>query len=106
MFNRKPKQIKIALTSKGLEQQAVEFLASQGFPTDQEGKRLFAAFIQHLPQDQDSFDPELLGRMMRKAKANELAFYMMHPEKAPTEEQTNDKEGTAKTSEEVVQQAG
>lgn len=102
MFNKKPKLIKISLTSEGFEEQAEAFLVSQGFPVDQDGKKLFAAFIQHLPQDNDSFDPELLGRMMRKARANELAFYLMHPDKAPKKEQENGKEGISEASKEVV----
>lgn len=102
MLLRKPKLIKIAQTAEEFDQQATSFLSSQGFPVDSDGKKLFAAFIQHLPQDNDSFDPDLLGRMMRKARANELAFYVMHPDKAPKKEQEDGKEGTAKTSEEVV----
>lgn len=102
MFNKKPKLIKIALTTEGFEEQAEAFLVSQGFPVDQDGKKLFAAFIQHLPQDNDSFDPDLLGKMMRKAKANELAFYMMHPDKAPKKEQENGKEGISEATEKVV----
>lgn len=102
MFNKKPKLIKIDLTSEGFEKQAEDFLVEQGFPVDQDGKKLFAAFIQHLPQDQDSFDPNLLGKMMRKARANELAFYLMHPDKAPKKEQANGKEGISEASKEVV----
>lgn len=102
MFNKKPKRIKIAQTAEGFEEQAEAFLVTQGFPVDQDGKKLFAAFIQHLPQDHDDFDPDLLGRMMRKARANELAFYMMHPDKAPKKEQENGKEGISEASKEVV----
>jgi hypothetical protein len=102
VFSKKPKLIKLAQTSKGFEEQAEAFLVTQGFPVDGDGKKLFAAFVQHLPQDNDSFDPDLLGRMMRKARANELAFYMMHPDKAPKKEQENGKEGLSETSEEVV----
>lgn len=102
MFSKKPKLIKIAQTAEGFEEQATAFLVTQGFPVDQDGKKLFAAFIQHLPQDNDSFDPDLLGRMMRKARANELAFYMMHPDKAPKKEQSNGKEGISEASEEMV----
>lgn len=102
MLLRKPKLIKIALTAEGFAEQAEAFLVSQGFPVDADGKKLFAAFIQHLPQDNDSFDPELLGRMMRKARANELAFYLMHPEKAPKKEQDNGKEAVSEASKEVV----
>lgn len=102
MFKKKPKLIKIAQTVEGFEEQAEAFLVMQGFPVDQDGKKLFAAFIQHLPQTEDSFDPDLLGRMMRKARANELAFYMMHPDKAPKKEQENGKEGISEASEEVV----
>jgi len=103
MLKRKPKLIKIAQTAEGFEEQAESFLVSQGFPVDSDGKKLFAAFIQHLPQDNDSFDPDLLGRMMRKARANELAFYMMHPDKAPKKE-TNGQEETTGSTEKVVQQ--
>lgn len=102
MFHKKPKLIKIAQTAEGFEEQAEAFLVTQGFPVDQDGKKLFAAFIQHLPQDNDSFDPDLLGRMMRKARANELAFYMMHPDRAPKKEQDNGKERISEASEEVV----
>lgn len=102
MFRNKPKLIKIAQTAEAFDEQATTFLTTQGFPVDNDGKKLFAAFIQHLPQDNDSFDPDLLGKMMRKARANELAFYMMHPDKAPKKDQANDQEGITEASKEVV----
>ena len=99
---RKAKQIKIAQTLEGLSAQAESFLTSQGFEVSNDNKKLFAAFIQHTPQDQDSFDPDLLARMMRKAKANELAFYIMHPDKAPKKEQQDESETTTEATAKVV----
>jgi hypothetical protein len=99
---RKAKQIKIAQTLEGFASQAESFLSSQGFEVSEDNKKLFAAFIQHTPQDQDSFDPDLLARMMRKAKANELAFYLMHPDKAPKKEQQDDAETTTEATTKVV----
>jgi|688.fasta_scaffold77618_7 hypothetical protein len=100
---RKARLTKLAQTPEAFEAQAEQFLSSQGFEVNADTKKLFAAFVQHLPQNEDSFDADLLGKMMRKAKANELAFYLMHPDKAPKKEQANDAEGISKATEEVVQ---
>ena len=99
---RKAKQIKIAQTLEEFSSQAESFLVSQGFEVSEDNKKLFAAFIQHTPQDQDSFDPNLLARMMRKAKANELAFYLMHPDKAPKKEQQDESKTTTEVTAKVV----
>lgn len=100
MLKRK-KLVRIAQTLNELHLQAEEFLENEGFPITDDNKKLFAAFIQHYPQDQDTFDPHLLARMMRKAKANELAFYIMHPDKAPKED-VDGPEAISKTATEVV----
>jgi len=102
MTLRRTKKVKLAQTLEGLNSQADNFLKSQGFESTETNKKLFAAFIQHMPQDQDSFDPNLVGRMMRKAKANELAFYIMHPDKAPKSEQQDGSETIQKVTAEVV----
>lgn len=99
MFKRN-KPIKLAQTLEGLHIQAEDFLESNGFPVTDANKKLFAAFIQHCPQDQDSVDPGLVARMMRKAKANELAFYIMHPDKAPKDD--DESETISETTTKVV----
>lgn len=98
---KRNKQIKLAQTLEGLHLQAEQFLEDAGFGVTDNNKKLFAAFIQHYPQDQDTIDPDLVARMMRKAKANELAFYMMHPDKAPKEDK-DESETISKTTTEVV----
>lgn len=99
---RKAKLIRLEQTQEGFNAQAESFLSEHGFGVSEESKKLFAAFVQHLPQTEDSFDPVLLAKMMRKARANELAFYLMHPERAPKKEQTDGSETTSETSTEVV----
>lgn len=99
---KRNKTIKLAQTLEGLTKQAEDFLQSNGFEVTDDNKKLFAAFVQHSPPDQDSVDPLLVARMMRKAKANELAFYMMHPDKAPKKEQSNESETTIEATAKVV----
>lgn len=98
MFRRK---VKFAQTQEGFNKQAETFLSKNGFPTSPEYKKLYAAFVQHMPEHQDTFNPTLLARIIRKAKVNELAFYMMHPDKLPKKEEN----GPESTPEEVVQKA-
>lgn len=97
---KRNKTIKLAQTLSGLHLQAEQFLEEAGFDVTDDNKKLFAAFVQHCPPDQDSIDPDLVARMMRKAKANELAFYIMHPDKAPKED--SDGPEITETTTEVV----
>lgn len=104
MFQRK---VKLAQTAEGFEKQAETFLSRNGFPIDGAHKKLFAAFIQHLPEDNDFFNPERLARVMRKAKANELAFYLMHPERRPVQadEETSEQDAAKEANGPVVSEA-
>lgn len=84
--SKKPKRIKFAQDQASFDAQAREFLETNGFPVDGAHEKLFGAFVQHSDEREDSFDPVSLAKAMRKQKANELAFYLMYPEKRPKEE--------------------
>lgn len=98
MLWKSRKLVPLAQSSEAMEAQASSFLETNGFPNTAEYRKLFGAFVQHLPEHQDSFDPRALASMIRKARANEAAFYMMYPERKPKAEGDGPKE----TASEVV----
>lgn len=61
------------------------FLVSNGFPNNRAYQNAVASMIQHLPNDQDYFYPKTMAAQMRRAKAGELAFYLIYPDKRPKE---------------------
>jgi len=82
VFKKKPnKRWKLALSQEEFDGQAEFFLIQYGFPSTDEYRKLFAAFVQVSPDSEDDFDPEYLAKCIRKAKAKEYAFYLMHPER-------------------------
>lgn len=78
---KRSNRIPLAQTQEAFEAQATQFLIGQGFPDTIEYRKMFGAFIQHSKETEDTFDPDLLARCIRKAKAAEFAFYLMHPER-------------------------
>lgn len=79
----KPQQTKLPLKQADFDAMADAFLVEHGFEVDAKHRALFGAFIQHSPEDSDSFAPLLLARRIRKQLANELAFYLIYPDKRP-----------------------
>lgn len=78
--------IKFATTRLEFNRQIDDFLASQGLPVDDNYRALAGSFVQHMDNSSDSFDPDLLGRMIRKQLVNEWAYYLIKPEQAPSED--------------------
>lgn len=83
MLNRR---LKLPQTQEAFDSLAENFLIAHGFDNTLEYKKLFAAFVQHAPEGEDSFCPKLMAKKIRKQKANEFAFYVMYPEKRPKKE--------------------
>jgi len=100
------RKVKFAQDVAGLTKQADTFLKNNGFPATPEYRKLFGAFIQHLPETQDWFDPSRVAAMMRKARANEAAFWVMNPERWEAEKkkakEASDAETTKSATSKVV----
>lgn len=82
----KPKRIKLAQSMPEFEEQALNFLQDNGFPVDPDHLAMYGAFVSHSDQMEDSIDPVELAKAIRKSRANQLAFYLIHPDKKPKEE--------------------
>lgn len=89
MFNRKSKRVSLPQTQAEFDALAVSFLDEQGFPVNESYQAFFAAHVQSLPNDEDTFDPEKMAKAMRRARVNELAFFLIHPHKRPKIEDTS-----------------
>ena len=68
------KKLKLKQTYKEFVEQADEFLATNNFPVDDNARRMYATFIQHYGQSDDTVDPKTLAAMIRKSIANAHAF--------------------------------
>ena len=103
MFHRR---VRFAQNVAELTLQAGKFLSSNGFPNTVEYRKLFGAFIQHLPGHQDWFNPARVAAMLRKARANEAAFWMMNPDRWEAEQkklkELDDTKTARSTSSQVV----
>lgn len=95
------KTITLAQTQEAFDAQVDAFLVSEGFELTQENRAMFAAAIQHSDSNEDSFDPKAIGKMMRKAVATRLAFYVIHPKHRPTEVAPSDTEATSEPKSKV-----
>jgi hypothetical protein len=101
----KPKTITLAQTQEAFDAQVDEFLVSEGFEVNQENRAMFAAAIQHSDSNEDSFNPKAIGKMMRKAVATRLAFYVIHPSKRPQPVAPSEPEATSESHSKVESQA-
>ena len=79
----KPRRIKLAQNQNDFDAQARSFLESSGIEVTEFTLSLFAASVQHGPQDEDDFEPKATAKRIRKAIASQLAYYLIHPEKRP-----------------------
>lgn len=96
MIRRKEK---LATTLEGLEAQGRRFLEANGFPATDKYLQVFGTFVQHLPPDQDWFDPKHTARMIRKAESNEAAFYLVNPKARKQMEEAREQEVGGKVAE-------
>lgn len=88
------KRVTFATSQEEFDQQATDFLLSYGFEDTAEYRKLFGALVQHSGEDDNTFDPNLMARRIRKQKANEYAFYVIYPEKKQTKtEASSDESG-------------
>lgn len=93
---------KLATSYEELKAQAEVFLVNNGFPLDDLHIRLFAQHVQAIPQEYDFFEPKRVAMSMRKAKANEAAFYVLYPERLPKEPNETEQQEIQRTEDEVV----
>lgn len=84
------KKVILAQTQEDFDKQAEEFLASNGFPLDNNYKAMFGQYIQMSPPNEDTYSPKSLAKHIRKAVANELAYYLIKPEKRPVKEASSE----------------
>ena len=100
------RKVKFEQTVDKMQKQMDSFLKSNGFPVTAEYRKLFAAFVQHLPEHQDWYNPSRIAAMMRKARANEAAFWVMNPERWAAEQkklkEADDAKAAASASSKVV----
>jgi hypothetical protein len=89
LLKRRPR-LKLEQTQEGIDKQADEFLASHGFPVDDDHRQLVGSYIQQAPANEDEIDTEALSRCIRKAKANAFAFYLIKPNLRPKKEEPKD----------------
>lgn len=99
------KRVKLAQSYEEMRDQAISLFEKHGMMSSEQNLALFGAYIQHsVPGNQDWYDPTDAIASIRKAHATRAAFYLIHPEKLPknddSEEQTD--KGSDK---EVVQKA-
>lgn len=86
------KKRKLAQTQEEFDAQADKYLADYGFPVNEEYRALFGSFIQHSDANEDTFNPDLMAKRIRKAKATEFAFYLIKPDRRPKKEEATDVE--------------
>lgn len=85
---------KLAQTQETFDAQADEFLANEGFPVNDEYRMLYGTFVQHSGDSSDTLDINLMAQRIRKAKANEFAFYLIQPKRRPKPPTGDDNNGT------------
>lgn len=73
-------RIDLPTTVEELAKVRDSFLEVENLGNSLEVQRLFAMMVQHLPPNQDWFDPEDMGRCIRKALINEAAYFLLKPE--------------------------
>lgn len=97
MLNRK---VKLASNSQeDFETQMDWFLAKYGFEVNDVNKAIYGSLVQTLDKGNDSFDPIALSKELSRHRANMFAYYAIHPEKKPKNEQPKE------VTEAVVQEA-
>lgn len=87
LLKRRSKRLPLEQTQAGIDKQCDDFLAKYGFPLDDEFRAMFGQLIQHLPDSEDDYDPELMARRIRKAVATRFAFYLIQPQRRPKEKE-------------------
>lgn len=102
LLQPKPLRLSFPQDQEGMNQLVTEFLIENNFPQSKEFRTITAAFLQMSNENEDDFDPALLARRIRKARAKELLFYVIHPEKIPVPQPTDLKEVDEKANGEAA----
>lgn len=95
--------VPLATTVEDIQAQADAFLSANGFPINQKYRQIFGQYVQMLPAEQAHYFPKDAATMIRKAEANEAAYFglIKPPAAQPAPEPTDDKASTKSTSSEV-----
>lgn len=86
---------KLPTSQEGMDALCDAFLAKNGFEVNDEMRALFGSYVQHSDERDDTFSPKALAKCIRKALANQCAFYLIHPSrraKAPEAEPKDEQE--------------
>lgn len=94
-------RIMLAQTIEAFNAQSEKFLELAGFPVDARHKFYLGQLIQQLPEHQDYYDTEIMAASIRRAIANEFAYYLIRPERQPGPQ--NGQEAAASADQEMVQ---
>jgi hypothetical protein len=95
----KPKRLPLPQTQSDMDQLAVDFLQDNGFEVTPDMLAMFGSFISHSDQMEDTYNPILLRKMIRKQIANGLAFYLVKPERRPEAKKVEEAAAPVTTSE-------
>lgn len=97
------KRVKLAQSMGDFEAQAVDFLQDNGFPITPEFLKLYGTLIQHSSENDDTFSPSELAKKIRKLRANEFAFYLVHPERKPKDDKEEEAQPRSVESEVAIE---
>jgi hypothetical protein len=90
LFNRR----KLPTTQEAMDALCDSFLEKNGFAVNDEMRALFGSYVQHSDERDDTFSPSALAKCIRKALANQCAFYLIHPSRrAKPPEEPKDEQG-------------
>lgn len=89
LLNLFKKRTPLPQTQSEMDQLAVDYLIDNGFEVTPDMLAMFGSFVSHSDQTDDTFDPILLKKMIRKQIANGLAFYLVKPERRPEAAKTD-----------------
>lgn len=104
-FEKQGEKITLPITVEELSVVRDAFLEKAGLMVDLDTQRLFAVMVQHLPPDQDWFDPKVMASTIRKALINEAAYFLMKPEAYEEHKKGKTSEAKQEAAADVVQEA-
>lgn len=98
--------VKLPFTQEKVDALVEVLLLNGGIPVDSSSTGYAGQFIQSFaPRAQDWFYVEDFLSFVRRALANECAYFLIHPDNRPKDETDNDTGTVSEATEEVVQEA-
>lgn len=92
-----PKPLKLGQSEEELVAQIDAFLGDKGFPVDEQYRKLTAQLLQAGGDESDEVDLEKLASRMRRLVANAALFFIIHPDRKPTQKEEPNVEATEAT---------